>query len=1474
MKREFVFALNGFRTTIRNEVPDKIRVADITIRLLWAKDYGQFIRLMRKTTIDVIVISHPLPAPFDCTVTEFIEQFSHRYPIVFVTEHAEIKDAVGFMRQGVFDYRVVAGSAGFIEMLSEIVSDHFRLLLQYLENSGRMGGPPEKLLKQISGLFMRYSDWTEYDIILPAKNENEFHVFPFSLNQTPDQIQWRRSGAISKQLRRWLNRIPAEGITVETKNAPTLPWQFLNVVQTREMGLLSDSARILPLKCESGNGALVLYSGTAGEFKRISNDGWTKLGRLMIRLLTPVRLKMILSESVIHLDERVRELNCIYRLVHLSQQPDLTIERYLEQSIVIIQQAWQFPDVTSVHISYRGNEYYSPSYETGLLQLSRPICYNNEETGIIEIYLSEEGIEFLPEESDLLTAIAEKIGGNASYLEVKHNLHAWEQKFRSVFESAEDAIIITNAEGAITYSNPATSTLFNYPWEKLNGLRLQSLLSEWNGNSTEQLFRQLIRFRKHKSGPKLVQGKGVTRSGNSFNVEITHSVWEQSGRHFFSFIIRDVTARLEMQQFLDQVEERYQLSVKGAGIGVWDWDVQSGHVHFNDIWAEMLGYQPDDIEPHVAAWEKLLHQDDRDPVFNALNAHFNGETEMYKSEQRLRTKSGKWKWILDAGKVIERDAEGSPVRMSGIHLDISLMKEIEERLRNSEERYRLLVDDMTDGMISCDVDGTIRFYNRAFSEMREELEPDSLAGSCFFEMVEKKPAWAAGRKLCDYLRERDHSINVEIEMSTEYGAIIPVELRTSPEYDGPEICGFKAVMTNLTERKRREEQINQLTQFQSGVIDSANVWLNVMDVNGNILTWNNAAERISGFSKSEVVGNNKIWDKLYPNPDYRKKVLNKIDRILKHAEIVEDSETVITTKAGHERVVSWYSRSLYNTSGEPIGTAALGVDVTARKKAEQELRAERDRVQTYLNIAGVMIVTTDRKGVVTLINRTAENILGYSGQELVGKNWIEAIVPVTERRSVERQFNHIIEANNNASMISENHVMTASGRERLIFWQSIVLRNEQGECIGMLSSGTDITIRKKAEEELQRSHLVNKQLINSITSILIVVDHMDCISHWNSVAETTFGLKKRELLQQYFMYSNINWDWRRIGDTVRRARESSQSVLLRDFSFTKPDGSAGFLNLNISPFRVQNNQSAGYIIFGEDITTHKIMESQLAQAQKLESIGQLAAGIAHEINTPTQFIGDNIQFLQDAYNNLNQLLTDYEQLLGEARKVESFKAQLTRMEESIYKMDLPFLREEIPAAINQSLEGVQRVTEIVRAMKEFSHPGIHEKTAIDINRAIASAVTVARNEWKYVAEVTYDFEEDLPPVQVLPGEFNQVILNILVNAAHAIAAKGGGESGQKGVIKVATRNLGSSITVEISDSGTGIPEAIHDKIFDPFFTTKEVGKGTGQGLAISHNVITKKHGGTLTFKSVTGAGTTFIITLPVITAAEQGITLQ
>jgi two-component system, NtrC family, sensor kinase len=270
------------------------------------------------------------------------------------------------------------------------------------------------------------------------------------------------------------------------------------------------------------------------------------------------------------------------------------------------------------------------------------------------------------------------------------------------------------------------------------------------------------------------------------------------------------------------------------------------------------------------------------------------------------------------------------------------------------------------------------------------------------------------------------------------------------------------------------------------------------------------------------------------------------------------------------------------------------------------------------------------------------------------------------------------------------------------------------------------------------------------------------------------------------------------------------------------------------------------------------VEAELRLAHRLEAVGQLAAGVAHEINTPIQYVADSVYFLQSAFEDLLPLLSCVKDLAPVLRGGGAAEAA-NDLEAAWEAADAGFIVEHVPPAIGRTLDGIDRVAAIVRAMKAFAHPGGELKAPADINEALTTTSVVCKNEYKYVADLVTDFGE-LPMLPCQLGELNQVFLNLIVNAAHAIAERVGTTS-DRGQITLGTRFENDNVIVKVSDTGAGIPAALRDKVFDPFFTTKPVGVGTGQGLTIARSIVVK-HGGTLTFESVPGQGTTFEIRLP------------
>jgi two-component system NtrC family sensor kinase len=273
-------------------------------------------------------------------------------------------------------------------------------------------------------------------------------------------------------------------------------------------------------------------------------------------------------------------------------------------------------------------------------------------------------------------------------------------------------------------------------------------------------------------------------------------------------------------------------------------------------------------------------------------------------------------------------------------------------------------------------------------------------------------------------------------------------------------------------------------------------------------------------------------------------------------------------------------------------------------------------------------------------------------------------------------------------------------------------------------------------------------------------------------------------------------------------------------------------------------------------------QARLLQSQKMEAIGQLAAGVAHEINTPIQYVSDNVSFLRSGFETLLNVIDQYLGLLADARGDALSAERLDAAEAAVKAARLDYLRRNVPDAFDESQEGLHRVSHIVMAMKRFSHPSGEDMEPVDLAELIDTTVMVARNEWKYVAELETRLDAALPAVPCFRDQISQVVLNLIVNASHAIGDVVLKSPGSKGRIEISTRVVGEFAEIRVADTGGGIPDAIQRSVFDPFFTTKPVGKGTGQGLSMAYATIVDKHKGRIHFETTPGHGTTFIIELP------------
>ncbi|MBL7032856.1 MAG: PAS domain S-box protein [Candidatus Delongbacteria bacterium] len=523
---------------------------------------------------------------------------------------------------------------------------------------------------------------------------------------------------------------------------------------------------------------------------------------------------------------------------------------------------------------------------------------------------------------------------------------------------------------------------------------------------------------------------------------------------------------------------------------------------------------------------------------------------------------------------------------------------------------------------------------------------------------------------------------------------------------------------------------------------------------------------------------------------------------------------------------------------------------------EQELlRHAHGALRNILAKVPFGVVLIDKQKNIRWLNESVLRMIGAtSEEEVIGKQCNEYLCPAQPGECPVLDHGKAIDN-------SERKIQTRDGRVIPII-KSVLEVHFDGEDM-LLETFIDITERKQMEEEREHAQAFLQNIIDGIADNLMVINLDHTIALANKAARVSNGGRDPVAdcltCHQVTHHSTIPCESEKDPCPIDKLLATRAPVICEHTHYDAQHQTSQ-VEVVLAPIFDETGKIVQCIDTSRDITERKQLEMELGHARKLESVGQLAAGIAHEINTPAQFVSNNINFLQESFNDVLKLVTRYQQLLETGRENPLTAEIVADIEKLVKEVDWEYLEEEIPSAIDQSQDGIDRIAKIVRAMKEFSHPGNKEKAPKDLNEIIETTMTVARNEWKYVADIDLELSPDLPLVDCLADEMGQVFLNIIVNAAHAIADKIGNNG--KGSIRISTVAVDDWVEIRIEDSGGGIPQAAQDHIFDPFFTTKDVGRGTGQGLTIAYDVITSKHQGTLSFETKEGVGTTFIVRLP------------
>jgi len=773
---------------------------------------------------------------------------------------------------------------------------------------------------------------------------------------------------------------------------------------------------------------------------------------------------------------------------------------------------------------------------------------------------------------------------------------------------------------------------------------------------------------------------------------------------------------------------------------------------------------------------------------------------------------------------------------------------------------QVILDAVVEGICGMDAEGNATFCNQALLKMTG-YRAEELTGANIHELLHhsradgtRYPAGECALLKAMHAHEATH-VAGEILWRKD-GTCFPAEHWMCPLPQPIGATHHVATVKDITEMQQvREVRRKSEEKFRRILASTPDVaWTS--DRQGRMVYVSPKVEGVLGYTTEEIrASGTGLWlGRVHPEDFGR---VNRAYAALFEKQVAFHEEYRILRKDESWIWVQDRAMSTYDENGLLYADGFL-CDITQRKEAEAELHSQKAFLEAQANstIDGILVV--DRCGQRLMQNQRLGELFNIPADIMADKDDRKMLgyvmTLIKDPESFLAKVNHLYK---HPDETSRDEIELQNGM--FLDRYSAPVIDQKGIYYGRIWTFRDITERKRNADALQQLSLAVEQSPVSV----VITDPQGKISYVNRKFTEGTGYSPEEVVGNNPRVLNAGQCppelYRNLWSTITEGH-----VWHGELCNKKKNGEIFWEAATITPITNPKGGITHFLAVKEDITERRALEGQLRQAQKLEGIGQLAAGIAHEINTPTQFVTDNLTFLRDSWKSTHELLEQYRSAVREMTGVmpASVAAALQQAEKSC---DLDFIAAEAPRAIDQSLDGAHRVARIVRAMKEFSHPDSADKTATDLNKAIESTITVARNEWKYVSEIVMEFDETLAPVVCYPGDINQVVLNLIVNAAHAIKEKI--EDGEKGRITVGTRMRGEWVEISVTDTGGGIPEAIRTRVFDPFFTTKEVGKGTGQGLALAYTVVVKKHGGKIWFETEIGQGTTFFITLPIKVAA-------
>ncbi len=907
--------------------------------------------------------------------------------------------------------------------------------------------------------------------------------------------------------------------------------------------------------------------------------------------------------------------------------------------------------------------------------------------------------------------------------------------------------------------------------------------------------------------------------------------------------VQDITEIVDSETALKAGKEQLDFALAGANDGLWDWNLKTEEVHFDDRYYTMAGYQPKEFEATFKAWEEHVHTEDLQQTITAINQCLSGKTSKFETEFRFLTKSGSWMWIRSRGKLVEWDINNKPIRFIGTHSDITRRKEAEIEINNLKIKQSAMIANISDVIAIIDKNGIIKYKSPNITQ-QFGWKPEELVGKPTWITVHPDDTHNLKNIFSRFSFGSEKTAKLEFRYKHKNGKYSPVHITARNMLDNPDINGILMNYHDISERKEYQEKLQESEKQYRTIVEDAPIGILYFDKNGVIYDCNNVFVNIIGSSKENLIGLNMF--KSLNN----KKLLDTIrESINKGESIFKDWYTSIT--GNKTTFVRIQFKSIANDIGEIVAGIGIVEDITDTKKVEGNLQKSEEKYRELYENNPTMYFTLDQEGNVLSVNQFGAQQLGYSIDELIGGSVLKVFHP-DDKKDVLKNFQQCLEKSNEVV----NWIFRKVRKDGSILWVEEYVRSTVQPDGSKVVFVVCNDISKRIENQNEIHHLQNylSNIINSMPSIIIGVDPDVKITQWNKKAESELGLLSNEVINQSLdkVFPQLNIDIERVKNAIKTRQIEIVSKQVRNKNNQK-------IYENITVYPLTANGIEGAVIRVDDITERVRIEEMMIQSEKMLSVGGLAAGMAHEINNPLAGI------MQNASVIINRLTKSSPKNLELANTIGiDFNLLLEFME----KRKIIKLLKLINSSVN-------RASVIVMNMLSFARMDEETFLKVDIRDTMDEIIELIKND--YDMRKRYDFkkikiikryEQEILSIPIQESKIKQVIMNILKNGAEAmsdekIASSEDSIKNKESQFIISIVNELGYVRFEIENNGPQIPNDIRKRIFEPFFTTKSPSKGTGLGLSISYFIICEGHNGEMFVENIKNSGAKFIVRLPI-----------